>query len=141
MKKIFMKIIKSSNTALKEGDEISATFAFNKPTKVRVIGGPKRKRHPRNSKEPTTKEMLKLILARLDEHDRKFDEITRILQRHEEILMRHEEILLRHEEILLRHETILKRHEDILLRHEEILMRHEEILLRHDGIFKRNNLK
>ncbi len=77
------------------------------------------------------------ILKKMEEHDRKFNEILERLDRNEKIMLRHEEILLRHEKILLRHEEkfneILKR----LDRHEEILLRHEKILLRHEEEIKR----
>jgi hypothetical protein len=59
MKKILMKIIKSSNKALKEGDTIKAMISIEKPTPITVVRRKRRKpgdhvdaKPPRNSKPP-----------------------------------------------------------------------------------------
>jgi hypothetical protein len=61
MKKILMKIIESSNTALKEGDTIKAMLSVEKPTSITVVKQKRRKpsdhdpvdtKTTRNSKPP-----------------------------------------------------------------------------------------
>jgi hypothetical protein len=59
MKKILMKIIESSNKALKEGDAIKAMLSVEPATRITIVKGKRRKpgnptetKPPRNSKPP-----------------------------------------------------------------------------------------
>jgi len=89
------------------------------------------------------------IMRRLEEHDRKFNEIleeirgikeeqarhTRILEEHSRILKGHTRILEEHSRILKGHTRILEEHSRILKGHTRILEEHSRRLEEHDRKF------
>jgi hypothetical protein len=117
MKKILMKIIESSNTALKEGDTIKAMVSAEPATRITIVKGKRRKpgnptetKPPRNSKPPL---WFQLWSANVFEPFKK--EVHERLDKIENTLARHEAKLNKIDEILVRNKL--------------------------DGILERNNLK
>jgi hypothetical protein len=82
MKKV--KVIKSDHDPIKVGDNVLVSFP--KKGKTTTGGGQGNGGNdvikPKKPKAPTTKDMLKEILTRLDKHDKRFDAIETTLGQH-----------------------------------------------------------
>jgi hypothetical protein len=106
MKRIMsLEVVSTETDSVKVGDTFTVAVGLvETPTikgnKLDGTGdGPNKPKGPKKPKQPTIKEMLCIIMARLDKLETEFNEfkieVRETLARHEEILMRHEEIFKR----------------------------------------------
>ncbi len=73
-------------------------------------------------------EELRKHRMKLEEHDRKFDEIEAEIRRIWEELRKHSEILEQHSKMLEQHSKILEQHTEMLEKHTRILEQHTRML-------------
>jgi folate-dependent tRNA-U54 methylase TrmFO/GidA len=111
-RKMSLEVISTETDSVKVGDTFTVavglietpTIKGNKPDTTG--DGPNKPKGPKKPKQPTIKEMLSVIMLRLDKLETQFNEfkaeMIEFKQEVRETLARHEEILKRHEEIFVR---------------------------------------